>query len=173
MVGKNAENATSPYRRQLAALTQEFSTWRAQYREISEYQLPRMGRFLSANKDDKGNDGTKKHQKIINGTAGEAIKIASAGLMGGTTSPTRPWFRLALSDRELMDFAPVKEWLHLVRNRLLTVFSRSNFYDSTTSVFKELITFGTGCMFMQEDFETVLRCRPFTIGEYKLMLDSN
>lgn len=168
------ENATSKYRKQLEELKQEYNDWRPHYKEISQFQLPRAGRYLDSDKDiSQTNDGSKKHQRIINGTAGEAIKIIASGLMGGLTSPSRPWFRLALSDKDLMDFGPVKEYLQVVRDRLLCVFARSNFYTSSAKLYKELPVFGTAPMFIKEDFESVIRCRPFTVGEYYLMLDAS
>lgn len=135
--------------------------------------MPMKGKYLlSESQDTYANDGAKKHQKIINGSANDALRIIAAGLQGGLTSPSRPWFALTMNDENLAEFQPVREWLHNVRSILMTIFSRSNFYGSIHSMYKELAAFGTGAMLIEEDFESVIRARPFTIGEYMTALDS-
>lgn len=145
--------------------------WDAHWQDLSDYMMPRKGRYLKGNTED-GKIGEKKHQKIINGSANDALRIVAAGMQGGLTSPSRPWFLLVLDDEELMEFAPVKEWLHNVTKSMLSVYARSNFYGSIHGQYKELAGFGTGAMLIEEDLETIIRCRPFTIGEYRLSLDS-
>lgn len=149
----------------------EFEKWRAHWKDISQYMLPRRGRYLSGGRETE-NDGAKKHQYIINGSPQDAIRVYAGGMQGGLTSPSRPWFELALPDEDLMNFGPVKDWLYKVRAMMLHILARSNFYGSTHSVYTEIAPFGTGCMLIEEDFKSVIRCRPFTIGEYRLGLDS-
>lgn len=166
------ESKTQFYRLEEKQLRQEFSSLRATIVEISEYMQPRLGRYLK-NTDEKANDGSRKDKKIINGSAYDAIRITAAGMQGGLTSPSRPWYRLAFADEEIMEYAPVRNWLHQVRLLMMNVFSRSNFYGSVHSVYKELALFSTSAMLMEEDFQTVLRCRQLTAGEYVLGLDES
>lgn len=164
---------TDRFRKKLKQLREEQHTWRPHWQEISEYMMPMKGKYLlSESQDTYANDGAKKHQKIINGSANDALRIIAAGLQGGLTSPSRPWFALTMNDENLAEFQPVREWLHNVRSILMTIFSRSNFYGSIHSMYKELAAFGTGAMLIEEDFESVIRARPFTIGEYMTALDS-
>ena len=166
----DAEFATAKYRRRYKELVDDANDWRSQWSDISDYMLPRKGRYLK-DENEETNSGRKKHQKIINGSTKDALRIVAAGLQGGLTSPSRPWFNLALPDKELTEFGPVKEWLHGVRDSMLNVFARSNFYGSVHSLYKELAAFGTGSMLIEEDFSSVIRCRPFTIGEAVYALD--
>ena len=39
-------------------------------------------------------------------------------MMAGLTSPARPWFRLMTPDPALSEYAPVKEWLWMVEQRM-------------------------------------------------------
>lgn len=173
---------TSRYRKRLSSLRLEQTQWRQHWKEISEFLLPFNGRYLEGQGSNEtsetsygltqNNDGRKKHQKIINGSAKDAIRTAAAGMQGGLTSPSRPWFQLTLPDEDLAGFESVKEWLHMVRAGMLGVFARSNFYGSVHSLYYELLGFGTANMIIDEDFDTVIRCRPMTIGEYMLGLDA-
>jgi hypothetical protein len=164
---------TEMYRRRLTELKDEITNegWLGLYRELSDYMSPRRGQYLSNDtKDTK--PGSKKESKIINGSANDALRIIAAGLQGGLTSPARPWFKLGFADADLMEFGPVRDWAYKVRERMLYVFARSNFYGAMHGQYGELALFGTSAMLIEEDFRTTLRCRPFTIGEYMLACDS-
>lgn len=168
-----AENSskTHKYRKRARVLRDEQSSYRDRWKSTVEYMLPYHGRYLAEDQDQRDSAGNRKDQKIINGSATDALRIVAAGLQGGLTSPSRPWFLLTIPDDDLGEYAPVKEWLHRVRNIMLMVMSRSNFYTSTHNMYLELAAFGTGAMLIEENFQSVIRCRPFTIGEYTLGLD--
>jgi hypothetical protein len=119
----------------------------------------------------QNDDGRKKHGKIINGTPIDSLRILAAGLQGGMTSPSRPWFQLSLPDDAITEYEPVRLWLHEVRTRMLHVFSRSNFYGAVHSMYYELGGFGTAAMMIEEDDKSIIRCRPLTIGEYCIAQD--
>lgn len=166
------EPKTKAIRQRFKYLDEEFISWWApHFREISEYMAPRKGRYLQGYNQFEENKGTKKMQKIHNGSPLEAIRIAGAGLQGGLTSPSRPWFSLTLPDQSLMEFGAVKKWLHDVQELILQVFARSNFYTSVHQCYLELIRNGTTTMMIDEDEETVVRFQPFTIGEFRLALN--
>jgi hypothetical protein len=112
------------YLKRWTALKNERSTWDSHWREISDYLLPRSGRFFTK----KVNDGGKRHNNIYDNTATRSLRVLAAGMMAGMTSPARPWFRLATQNEDLMDSDAVKLWLHNVTRQMLNVFSRSNTY---------------------------------------------
>lgn len=112
--------------------------------------------------------GVQDHKHILNGTPSEALRIAKAGMQGGMTPSSRPWVSISLQDQDLAKFKPVKNWLFDVQRRLTRVLNVSNFYGSTPSFYGELLSFSTANMFVMQDFDTVIRCRPFIIGEYYL-----
>ena len=104
----------------------ERSTYFGHWEELSEFIMPRRGRFLTS----KSNDGSKKNGKIIDSTGSMAVRTLSAGMMSGITSPARPWFRLATPDAALMEQSDVKQWLFAVEKTMRDIFSRSNLYNS-------------------------------------------
>ena len=159
------------YKKRFTELEQEATDWKKLWAEVAEYTLPRSGRYLTSNTEQR-NDGKKKRQQIINGIGADVIQIISASIQGGLTSPARPWFALSSSNEKLSEIGSVKEWLHIVQKAIMRVLSRSNFYNSLHQVYAELANFGVCPMLIEEDEDTIIRCRPFTIGEYYLSLNS-
>ncbi len=152
--------------RRLQSLRRERQSWEDHWQDLADYLQPRRSRFLD--KGDRTNWGSKKNDKIINSTAPDALDTLASGMQGGLTSPSRPWFKLGLSDQAAAEYGPVKAWLHLAQRGLLTVLGRSNFYDAIHTLYLELGAFGTGVLFVEEDDETLVRFRTLTIGEYFL-----
>jgi hypothetical protein len=152
--------------RRHASMKQERQSYEPQWREISDYIAPRRGRFLV----NDTNDGKKRYNNIIDNTAVRANRTLAAGMMAGITSPARPWFRLATPDPQLMEFGPVRRYLHFVERLMREVFNQSNFYNCVHSTYVELGAFCTGALILDEDFEDVIRGYPLTVGEYALGL---
>lgn len=165
-------NATDKYRKRFSKLKTEFdNNWKTHFVDISDYLMTRKGRFLDS--DTTPNSGEKRNNLVIDGTGGRALRILAAGMQGGLTSPARPWFRLGLADKDLQEFTPVRVWLDEVCRRMLTVFSKSNFYTAVHSLYGELGGFGTSAMLVEEDYQHIIRCYPFTTGEYFIATDSS
>lgn len=152
------------FKKRHSALDAAFNSWRADYITISDFILPRRGRFLTTDI----NKGSKTNNKIINPSATYALRTMSAGMMAGLTSKSRPWFRLVTTDIQVMESPGVKEYLHEVEVILRAIFAKSNFYKALPVLYTELGGFGTGCMIIDEDFEKVIRCTTHTAGSYRL-----
>ena len=167
------ESKTKRYRIRFANLRNDQTSWRNHWQDIADFMIPRRGRYLYSEDDEPASTkGEYKYNRIINGTGGEALKILASGMQGGLTSPSRPWFVLSMEDKDLAKYAPVKQWLTDVRDRVLAIYARSNFYGSMHSVYKELGAFGVSAQLQLEDYMTVCRFRPFTAGEFLIELDS-
>jgi hypothetical protein len=145
----------------------ERSSWWDHWLEISTYLLPRNGRFFIQDR----NRGDKRHNKIYDSTGTRALNVLAAGLMGGLTSPAKPWFRLATSDSELNEYPPVKLWLHGCTETMQDIFRKSNTYRALHSMYKELGAFGTAASIVADDFDTIIHHHPLTIGEYAIAQD--
>ena len=96
------------------------------------------------------------------------MQILAAGMQGGLTSPTRPWFRLGISDRDLAEFPPVRTWLDRIEKLIYRVYAMSNLYSSLHALYEEEAGFGTACLFVEEDPEFLLRTKVCTAGEYSV-----
>lgn len=152
------------YLKRKQALWNERSSWITHYREITDYLLPRSGRYFEQDR----NRGDKKHNNIYDSTGTRALRVLAAGMMAGMTSPARPWFRLATPDTDLMEYDPVKRWLHSVAKIMREIYARSNTYRSLHMLYEELGAFGTAVTIMRPDFQDVIRHYPLTAGEYAI-----
>jgi len=149
-------------------LEDDRSSWRSHWIEISDYLIPRRGRYLLESQSTKGR---KRSTKIVDNTGGQALRTLSAGMMSGMTSPARPWFRLQTPNPDLMDVAGVKDWLGQVERILRTVLTRSNFYNSASTIYSELGAFGTAALYRRRHPTDIISFRAFTAGEYVIAED--
>lgn len=144
------------------ALKSERSTWWGHWSEISDYVLPRSGRYFIQDR----NRGQRRHNSILDNTGTKALRVLAAGMMAGMTSPARPWFRLATPDEDLNKSPAVKLWLSQVTRIMLNVFGKSNTYRALHSGYEELGAFGTTATIVMPDFQNVIHHYPLTTGEF-------
>jgi hypothetical protein len=152
--------------RRRGQLEEQRSTWKSDWRDCAKYIAPRKGRFWG--EGESANHGGSRTEHILNPSATLAAKKLASGMQGGLTSPARPWFRLALTEQGMSEIGPVRVWLDQVSKAVLEVLGRSNFYDAIYNVYFEQAVFGTACLFIEEDEETLVRFRALTVGEFTL-----
>ena len=108
------------------ALKSERSSWLSHWKEISDYLLPRSGRYFVSDR----NRGEKRHGLIQDSTGTQALEDLAAGMMAGNTSPTKPWFRLMTADPDLNDFEPVKGFHSLAQPGVRRLWDTRNGFTS-------------------------------------------
>jgi hypothetical protein len=140
----------------------------AHWRELGDYFMPRRTRFWTGDR----NRGDKRNQNIIDSTGRFAARTLASGLHAGLTSPARPWMKLTTPDPDLAEFETVKEWLHDVTTRLLTLFVQANLYNALPIVYGDMGIFATAAMAVLPDEKDLFRCYTYPIGSYALGLDS-
>jgi hypothetical protein len=151
-------------------LEQERESWRTVWMELAEFILPYAGRF----NDTDINDGKKKSSGVIYDSKGtQALGRLAALMFTGMTPPSRPWFKMTTVNPELAEDPDVKAWLEFTEERIYDAMARSNFYLVMHQLFLELPLFGTACMYIEEDFESHIRCHLFPTGRYALALDGS
>ncbi|KKN29925.1 hypothetical protein LCGC14_0839240 [marine sediment metagenome] len=156
------------FEKRRGALSEERNSFVPHYKDLSKFTQPRRGRFSKTDR----NVGGPRYSSIINSRATQALRTARAGLFAGVMSPSRPWFAMrVLDDPELMEFRPVKVWLHDVELVLREIFNRSNLYNMAPVMLGDLLLFATGCMTHVKDFQTVARFYTHTPGSYMIGQD--
>lgn len=155
----------------LAQLDLDRERLRPQWRDLQKYILPEFGFGLQGTNSFEQNDYSKKYYWIIDSTATMAVDVMAAGMQSGMTSPSRPWMRLRIQDEQLMQWMPVKVWLRAVEDAIYRIFSSSNFYGALHQGYSELGVFGTWANLIEENDDTIIRCRPMTAGEYWIGLN--
>lgn len=137
------------------------SVWRI----IADHVVGYQGRHLN----NKGK--VRRNNTIMNNTAKLALRTLAGGMMSGITSPARPWFRLSPPSIEMMEDETIKEWLHEVEKRMREVFSRSNFYNSMHTLYRDVGAFATSAMGIYPDNNDTIHCQNYPIGSYCLSLN--
>lgn len=145
-----------------ASLYNERSSFFSQYLELSQFYLPRNGRWMVTDR----NRGDKRFNHIYDSTGTRAVRVLGAGLLAGMTSPARPWMRLQTGIDDLDNSTNVKLWLSRMTKLMLAIFEQSNTYRTLHSMYEELAVFATGCSLVLPDFDDVIRHYPMTVGEY-------
>lgn len=139
------------------------------WRELSDFLMPARGRFSVT---DAQNRRRRISSKVIDSAASYALRTLASGMMSGITSPARQWFRLTTPDPDLAEFPAVKQWLHIVTQRLLANFAKSNWYKVLPTVYKDMAGFATAAIAMMEDEENGFHCTSFPVGSYALANDA-
>jgi hypothetical protein len=152
------------FNKRLSTLEKERSSFISQYQDITDYIVPRRGRYEISDR----NKGDKRHDKIINSRGTMAGRTLASGLMAGLTSPARPWMEIGTPDPDMMKFAPVKEWLRLLTKIMFQIYAQGNLYNILPLVYSETGHFGTGCMTHVDDFQDVARFYAHTVGSYMI-----
>lgn len=151
-----------------SSLENERTSFESHWRDLSDFILPRRSRFSISDV----NKGDRRNQKIIDSTATLAARTLRSGIMSGVTSPARPWFRLTTQDPDLAEWGPVKQWLHLVQQRITASYLKSNLYNILPTVYGDLGVFGTAAMSVEEVFNgDVIHSKSFPIGSYWVAKD--
>ena len=148
--------------RRFNAMKSERASWWPHWREISDNLLPRAGRYFASDR----NRGQKRHNAIYDSSGTRALRILAAGMMGGMTSPARPWMRLSTADKDLEKVPAVRQWLADVTRLQLVIFHKSNTYRALHSCYMELGAFGTWSDVVLDYFDTVVHNYQITVCEY-------
>jgi hypothetical protein len=158
------------YLKRWTKLKSERATWDGDWRDLVDYLHPYGGRFTP----DETNQGGKsaRASKQLHTAARRSLKVLAAGLMGGMTSPARPWFRLTTGHIDLREDAEVKRWFQQVTDLMREIFAQSNTYRALHQAYVELGAFGTSLTVAMPDFENVIHLFPITVGEYALACDN-
>ncbi|MFA6051552.1 MAG: portal protein [Methylobacter sp.] len=150
-----------------SALKQERASWLTHWADISNNILPYNGRYLVSDR----NKGGKRNNNIYDNTGTRALRVLTAGMMSGMTSPSRPWFLLSVADTDLMKYQPVKLWLNAVSEQISGVLAKSNCYRVLHGMYGELGAFGTSPALIAEDYKNIIHLHPFTAGQYAIATD--
>ncbi len=172
-----ADERFTPYRSPAAGITKrqryetirnslwtERSTHEAHFRDLADFVKPRRPRWFTTDR----NKGDRRNQKIIDSTATFSHRTLQSGLHAGMTSPARPWMRLVTPDPDLNEFGAVKEWLHIVTQRMLSVFAQTNSYNVLPVHYGDMGLFATAASSILDDHDDLYRAYNYPIGSYAI-----
>ncbi len=163
--GRENEKQVAYHRRRLQELKSVRSPWEGMWKSLAEYIEPTRLRLQSAQ------EGPISRAKIIDSTGTFAHRTLASGMHSGITSPARPWFRLTTFDPDLKDYAPVKEYLAAVEQRMREAFQKSNLYPSFHTGYGDLGLFGQSAGILAEDDKQVIRMQQQLHGRFWIARD--
>lgn len=165
-----SETKRERFEKRWAALKSDRDPLLTEWRDLADNFWPRKIPQLETGGNGSSSSSREKRSrrntKIINGTPRIAGRTLQHGMTAGLASAARPWFRLRSPDRELNEYAPVKQWLHDVQQILEDIFARSNFYNALGVSLGYQGIFGTLALGLFEDEIDDLRCQIYPIGGY-------
>ena len=101
--------------------------------------------------------GDKRTEMIFDSSPLQAVELLAASLHGMLTNPSTPWFTLKFKNEDINTDEEAKLWLESATESMYTAFNSSNFQQEIFELYHDLITFGTSCMYIQEDDREVLK----------------
>lgn len=155
----------------VAAMKMDRQPWWQNWRTLADYYLPNRYQWLLS-PTERQQRANNRNSNILDNTGTKAARTLAAGMMNGITSPARPWFKLRIMGMEDDISSPVRIWLDDCERRMLKVFSESNFYNGLSTLYLDLVVFGTATMLIYEDDEKTIHCTNPCLGEFYLMIDA-
>lgn len=136
--------------------------------DAAQWIDPARGRHLGL-----GDSADRRKQKVlIDSTPRKAYRILKSGLMGGLSSPSRPWFKLKLRgfDKPSHD---MQVWLDECQRRLYHVLAASNAYNALAQCYGDLGLFGCYAGVVRGSFDDVIHVQSFPVGSFVFGEDDN
>jgi hypothetical protein len=165
-----SDGAWHDLRTHLESRLQMMTNWRLSWWRhwalLAENILPRRYHWLVT--PNTMTRGFPINNNIVDPTGSQAMRVCASGLKEGLTSPSRPWFKIEANESGFTLDRPAQLWFDAVESLVYGVMAKSNFYDSLTQVFEDLVVFGTSPMIIYEDDKDVIRCHVPCAGEYYL-----
>ncbi|WP_420348625.1 portal protein [Pelagibius sp.] len=121
--------------------------WESHWQELAEVMLPRRADFTTEHLA-----GERRRDHLFDGTPMLARRGLSAAIDGLLKPKTARWFRIKTRDEDLGEDEAVKRWLEMAEERLYRALydRRARFIQRSGEVDDDLVTFGTGVLFVGE-----------------------
>lgn len=159
-----AETKRERHRKLIQQLKTERSSFDRLWQDLADHYSPTRQRFQTTDT----NRGDRRNFRILDNTAGIALRSLKSAMMAGITSPARPWFALGTPFPELNKSIRVKRWLDEVGEIMRAAMLKSNLYNNLAELYGDAAVYATSVIFIEEDFDDVFRAHLFPIGSYML-----
>ena len=132
-------------KKRLNAMQGDRQMWEDHWQEILDYVMPRKADVTTHRAK-----GEKRTEVLFDSTAITASSLLAASLQGTLTSPSLRWFHIKLRNEELNMDREVQLWLEDASQRMYNLFNGTNFNSEVHELYLDLVTIGTGCLFVEE-----------------------
>lgn len=123
------------------------STWESHWQELAVRFLPRRADFTG-----QQTAGAKRTEGNFDGTPMQAVRDMASALDAMLKPKTSNWFAVHAQDEALDEVDSVRAWLEDSARRMRTAIyaAGAKFLERTGEVDNDLVTFGTGLLFIGE-----------------------
>lgn len=160
------ENKVDSILKRLETLEGERQNYQSLWQDLAKYCLPRKS-YITRERS----PGQAYDYDVYDSTAIQANLVLAAGLHSYLTNPASKWFTLKTQDSRQEEEAGAKEWLSAVETIVYDTLNGSNFSQQIHELYLDLGTFGTGCLYEEEDPVDVVRFYSRPIGEVYIAED--
>lgn len=126
-------------------LAQHREQWETTWDDVIEYITPNKPNVTGTIVP-----GEIRNTEVYDSTATRSVRRLAATLNGMLTNQSSQWFFLGIEDDEMSKDREVKKWLRSINELMFESFENSNFYTEIYELYNDLITIGTGVMFIDE-----------------------
>ena len=141
-------------------LKSQRQNWESHWQEVADYMQPRKADVTKTR-----SRGDKRTELIFDSSPLQSVELLAASLHGMLTNPSTPWFSLRFKEEDMEFEDEAKEWLESATETMYAAFNKSNFQQEIFELYHDLITFGTAAMFIEEDYEYILKFSTRHINE--------
>jgi hypothetical protein len=138
--------------KRLESLKSERTTWENHWQELADYVVPTKSDILSFRAA-----GEKRMQNVYDGTAIQANELLAGALHGMLTNPSAYWFELYTGVDEVDNDDAARKWFQDVAHLMHDIMNNSNFQTEIHEIYIDLGSIGTGCLYIDEDDESIVR----------------
>lgn len=122
------------------------------WQKIADYILPLSNNILR-----DAIDGEDKFVQVYDSTGMSSCELLAGALHGMLTSPTSFFFGLTTGDVRLDGRDATRKWIQSTVRKMHDVLNNSNFQTEVHEYYLNLVGFGNGPLWMDEDIENVVR----------------
>lgn len=135
------------------------------WEEISEYVAPNRGDFIT-----KRATAERIDRRVFDSTAVHANEMLASALHSGLTNPSSRWFTLSPTDISLLDTEAVNAWIENSLKYMYAVINSPNtgFYQHNHEFLLDICSYGTACMFIDEDVNYAVRFKNVHLSEVRI-----
>lgn len=142
-------------------LRAERSVWEQHWQELADFMVPRKNAIQRSRVP-----GERTNFFLLDNTALQSNVLLAGFLHGLLTNPNSQFFELTTGIREIDDRDEVRLWLQETSIRMLHTLNNSNFQTEIHELYIDIGSFGTSCMSILEDDQSVVRFKTEPISDF-------
>lgn len=152
-------------RKRFKSLEDSTQKWFSIWETVHDHFFPLKSRYLQKEYDPTQ---VSLNSVLVDDLSIRTLRVLAAGMHGGMTSPSRPWFKLKVPIKGYKPSKQVQIWLETAEDIMFSMLAGSNFYEAIHKVYFQLGAPGTAAIFGSRDPDTYIRFNTLSIGQYVL-----